>query len=505
MEQTENSKAHVGKGLLEKIKLYLSEKSLPSPRDREKLDHDFATSTSFHGVHNIVRNRSRIRKVVWLAVVLGSVLLLVWQIYGRLINYFSWPTTTSVEVQYVENIEFPAVTFCNLNRFQTEAATKFGIIFFLWHIVSKVLHLQEVSTNSTGSKEAIDFLTSHQNFSITEFVKKKGFYLNRSTLLECDFFGKPCGPEDFVHVFTEYGNCFTFNHGDNLQAKGKVGVSGRGLSLLFNVNQEEFTDDPTLGFVDAGIVFAIHSPVKVPQLDSLGLLSPVGTHARVTIRQVKTVHQEYPWGECNPHIQLQNFRTYSTCGCLKECKARHIEQLCGCVPFLLPGNGVECDLQKFYNCVSPVLDHIEVKGLCTKGTHNSSCPVPCEETEYPATVSYSMFPSHQALKHLSKKLNRSWDYVRENLVNIEINYGDLNYKITQQQKAVSVSELLADVGGQLGLFCGASVITIIEIIEYIFTNVYWLCILILLKILDMTQGASPPQNCLGNKNGIEEC
>ncbi|EPY87970.1 amiloride-sensitive cation channel 5 [Camelus ferus] len=245
MEHTEKSKAHVGEGLLQKIRLYLSEKSLPSPSDREKLDHDFATSTSFHGVHNVVRNRSRIRKVVWLAVVLGSVLLLVWQIYGRLIHYFTWPTTTSVEVQYVENIEFPAVTFCNLNRFQTEAATKFGIIFFLWHIVSKVLHLQEISTNSTGSKEAIDFLASHQNFSITEFVKKKGFYLNRSTLLECDFFGKPCGPE------------------------------------------EEFTDDPTLGFVDAGIVFAIHSPVKVPQLDGLGLLSPVGTHARVTIRQVK--------------------------------------------------------------------------------------------------------------------------------------------------------------------------------------------------------------------------
>lgn len=30
----------------------------------------------------------------------------------------------------------------------------------------------------------------------------------------------------------------------------------------------------------------------------------------------------------------------------------------------------------------------------------------------------------------------------ENLVNIEINYSDLNYKITQQQKAVSVPELL---------------------------------------------------------------
>ena len=51
--------------------------------------------------------------------------------------------------------------------------------------------------------------------------------------------------------------------------------------------QEEFTDDPTLGFVDAGIIFVIHSPEKVPQFDGLGLSSPVGMHAWVTIHQVK--------------------------------------------------------------------------------------------------------------------------------------------------------------------------------------------------------------------------
>ncbi|XP_047575864.1 acid-sensing ion channel 5 isoform X3 [Lutra lutra] len=489
MEQTGKPKASSEKGLMEKIKLCLSKKPLPSPTDRKKFDHDFAISTSFHGVHNIVRNQSKIRKLIWLVVVLGSVSLVVWQIYSRLVNYFTWPTTTSIEVQYVEKIDFPAVTFCNLNRFQTEAAAKFGIIFFLWNIVYKVLHLQEIRSNYTGFKDAIDFLTSHQNFSITEFVKKNGFYLNSSTLLECDFFGKPCGPQDFAHVFTEYGNCFTFNHGENIQAKEK----------------EEFTDDPALGFVDAGIIFVIHSPKKLPQIDGLGLSSPVGMHARVTIRQVKTVHQEYPWGECNPNIKLQNFSSYSTYGCLKECKAQHIQEQCGCLPFLLPGNGIECDLQTFYNCVSPTLDLIEDKGLCTMGTHNSSCPVPCEETEYPATISYSTFPSQKALKYLSKKLNQSQEYIRENLVNIEINYSDLNYKITQQQKAVSVYELLADVGGQLGLFCGASMITIIEIIEYIFTNFYWICILFLLKIPDIMLGTLPPQDRLGKRNHIEEC
>lgn len=52
---------------------------------------------------------------------------------------------------------------------------------------------------------------------------------------------------------------------------------------------------------------------------------------------LKTVHQEYPWGECNPDLKLQSFSTYSTSGCLKECKAHHIKKHCGCLPFLLPG------------------------------------------------------------------------------------------------------------------------------------------------------------------------
>lgn len=43
--------------------------------------------------------------------------------------------------------------------------------------------------------------------------------------------------EDFKHIFTEYGNCFTFNHGENIQEKKKVSVSGRGLNLVFDVHQ----------------------------------------------------------------------------------------------------------------------------------------------------------------------------------------------------------------------------------------------------------------------------
>ncbi|XP_019389886.1 PREDICTED: acid-sensing ion channel 5 [Crocodylus porosus] len=488
-------------GLLKKTSLYLKRKMLPYLEEKKKYNYEFAISTSFHGVQNIVRTPSKMRKVVWMLVVLGSLAIVTWQIYNRFIYYLSWPTTTSVVVQYVENIEFPAVTFCNLNRFQIQAVANLNIIYFLWSIVSGVL--RAFALDDKLSPDLNDFLNGNQNFSIKEFTRNNGFFLNNSTLLKCDFFGKPCYPEDFEHVFTEYGNCFTFNHID-IPAKRRVSISGRGLSLIFDIKQALFTDDPSLGFIDAGIIYVIHSPKEPPRFDGLGLSTPVGMHAHVAIRQLKTVIQEYPWGECNPNIKLQYHNIYSTYGCVQECKAHYIQDWCGCLPFMLPGNGTECDLLKSYKCVSPALYNIDILGLCTVGAHNSTCPVPCEETDYPYTVTYSSFASERALKFLSTKLKKSPDYIRQNLVHIDINYQDLNYKITQQQKALTVGELLAEVGGQLGLFCGASMITIIELVEYIFTNFCWMCIFLLLKAPEIPQWSIPTQNQIA-KNGIQEC
>ncbi|OWK51363.1 Acid-sensing ion channel 5 [Lonchura striata] len=450
-------------GALEKIRLCLIKKLLPDLQDRRKYHEEFASSTSLHGVHKIVHTQSKARRVLWLLIVAGCLAIVVWQIYTRFIYYFSWPTTTTVVVQYVE--KSPKQFFLLLtDRFQAHAVSNLKVIFLIWNTVSAIF--QKFAMEDKYSQELNDFLLGNKNFSIKDFTRKNGFYLNSSTLLECDFFGKPCYPQD------------------------------------------KFTDEPTLGYTDAGITFAIHSPQELPRFDGLGLLTPVGMHAQVAIRQLKSIIQEYPWGECKPDIKLQYHKIYSTNGCLLECKARYIQDWCGCLPFILPGNGTECDLLKFYKCVYPAVYNIEIKGLCTVGTHNSTCPAPCEETDYPTTVTYSNFGGEKAMKYFSTKLKKSSEYIRQNLVRIEIKYHDLSYKITQQQKALTISELLADVGGQLGLFCGASMITIIELLEYIFTNFCWMCIFLLLKAPEMPQWNNPSQNQpthKGKKRGIQEC
>ncbi|XP_078089675.1 bile acid-sensitive ion channel-like [Mustelus asterias] len=466
-------------GTLKKIWSFLFGKVLQSIENIRHFDHEFAASTSFHGLRNALQSKRRTRRVFWMLIVFGCVIVVFSQITQCFIRYFSWPTSTSVTIKYVEQIEFPAVTLCNLNRYQAQAVANLNIIYMLWSIVCAALRIGQSDGNSSTSQEILDFLQGNPSFSIKNFTKKYGYQLDNSTLLKCDFFGEPCSAKDFQHVFTEYGSCYTFNYDDN--AKRRANISGRGLSVMLDIKQPEMIDNPSLGFLDAGISFVIHSPKEPPQVETMGLSTGVGMHAHAAIRQMKTINQEYPWGECNPNMQLEYHDTYTTYGCLQECKSKHIKEHCGCTPFLLPGRGPECEPEKYYNCAYPILHYLEKEGLCKAGAHNLNCPVPCEEIKYSTIVSYSTFPSHRGLQFLSENFRKSKQYIKENFVYIDIAYKDLNYEMTQQQKALPVTELIGDIGGQLGLFCGGSLITVIEILEYLLTKFYWICIVWLLK------------------------
>ncbi|KAF6085367.1 acid sensing ion channel subunit 3 [Phyllostomus discolor] len=56
---------------------------------------------------------------------------------------------------------------------------------------------------------------------------------------------------------------------------------------------------------------------------------------------------------------------------------------------------------------------------------------------------------------------------RENVLVLDIFFEALNYETVEQKKAYEVSELLGDIGGQMGLFIGASLLTILEILDYL--------------------------------------
>ena len=66
-------------------------------------------------------------------------------------------------------------------------------------------------------------------------------------------------------------------------------------------------------------------------------------------------------------------------------------------------------------------------------------------------------------------------YAAKNLVYLDIFYDELSVTKFKQVPAMTWSALLADLGGQMGLFLGVSAITAAEVVEYLMRKIYRLC------------------------------
>ena len=63
-----------------------------------------------------------LRRLLWLALVLGSLGFMVYQIQERVVYFMGFPTTVDVRVNYNNSLHFPTVTICNENSVRRVAA-----------------------------------------------------------------------------------------------------------------------------------------------------------------------------------------------------------------------------------------------------------------------------------------------------------------------------------------------------------------------------------------------
>ena len=69
---------------------------------------------------------------------------------------------------------------------------------------------------------------------------------------------------------------------------------------------------------------------------------------------------------------------------------------------------------------------------------------------------------------MSWKYNKTPPYVKRNFAKLNVYFEALNYETVEQKKAYEVPGLLGDIGGQMGLFIGASILTILELFDYVY-------------------------------------
>ncbi|XP_078610890.1 degenerin mec-4-like [Branchiostoma floridae x Branchiostoma japonicum] len=359
-----------------------------------------------------------------------------------------------------------------------------------------------------------------QNFTImiahkNETQRQQLGHQKKDFIQKCTYNGRPCSGKNFVQFLDEkYGNCFTFNKGitnngskiplRNVTQPGPL----YGLQVLLYVEQDEYV--PVLTET-SGVRVLINTQADRPFpalagfsvatgfSSSVGLtlvsLSCARFHVGSVLTLVRFQHQlrnneiMFPqteierlgghYGDCTDgtgktYDLYGTTYAYSSVLCQKTCYQRAVVRDCQCADAGLPipdGTAV-CDPanRKTAECLK------ETRDALRKDLLDCDCPEACKESVFGQTFGFSELPSasykEQFIEELKKMDNPkiqklSAEEASVNFVELTIYFEGLYYDKISQSPAYEVINLLGDIGGQLGLWMGVSVMTVLEFFEFI--------------------------------------
>ncbi|RXM93610.1 SWI/SNF-related matrix-associated actin-dependent regulator of chromatin subfamily D member 1, partial [Acipenser ruthenus] len=215
---------------------------------------------------------------------------------------------------------------------------------------------------------------------------------------------------------------------------------------------------------EAGIKVQIHTQDEPPFIDQLGFGVAPGFQTFVSCQEQRLVYLPPPWGDCkSTPMDSDFFDTYSITACRIDCETRYLVENCNCRMVHMPGDAPYCTPEQYKECADPALDF-----LVEKDNDYCVCETPCNMTRYNKELSFVRIPSKASARYLAKKYNKSEQYIAENILVLDIFFEALNYETIEQKKAYEVAGLLGDIGGQMGLFIGASLLTILELFDYLY-------------------------------------
>ncbi|XP_054906352.1 acid-sensing ion channel 1B isoform X1 [Poeciliopsis prolifica] len=432
----------------------------------------FFGGCSLHGANHIFVEEKKfgIRQGLWAVVFTMALSAFLYQVFDRVIYYRTYDHITMLDERSAKKMIFPAITICNYNFIRKSQMSYSDLIF-----TSPLLGFEEgMAPGFPLAPEPDRPLGSR--FSLDEFFNRTRHRIEEM-LLDCSFRGLECGPENFREIFTRYGKCYTFNSGQDgrpLLVTMKGGT-GNGLELMLDIQQDEYL--PVWGETDetsfeAGIKVQIHTQDEPPFIDQLGFGVAPGFQTFVSCQEQRLTYLPPPWGDCkSTAMDSDFFSSYSITACRIDCETRYLVENCNCRMVHMPGDAPYCTPEQYKECADPALDF-----LVEKDNDYCVCETPCNMTRYGKELSFVKIPSKASAKYLAKKFNKTEQYIADNILVLDIYFEALNYETIEQKKAYELAGLLGDIGGQMGLFIGASILTVLELFDYLYEVIkYKLC------------------------------
>lgn len=164
------------------------------------------------------------------------------------------------------------------------------------------------------------------------------------------------------------------------------------------------------------------------------------------------------------------YSRYNISTCVLNNLYTRVSRECGCIPPGAPSpcRGSEltdiprCTLHQI-GCYIEAFFDPEGGGLGT----DDDCIQDCYNEVFASSISYSKYPA----KNHQNASFPDFTSPEENLVDIEVYFEDLIVQRITEEATYHTVRLLADIGGQLGLFLGVSVLSVTEFLMWILDKV----------------------------------
>ncbi|XP_041464801.1 amiloride-sensitive sodium channel subunit beta-like [Lytechinus variegatus] len=453
----------------------------------------FGDETSLHGLRYLIGRGHLLFRICWLAIVVLAFGLLVIQAKTVYDDFKSSPYSTRIEIVSEVVKTFPAVTVCNDNKMRRSQLydTKYkGLVDI------DDGDLPESTTESSGRSEDSTgaawhnvhdeydwkgFYTASQADDLSDFinvVNPSKDELNdyghtlEDFVIQCTYNQKTCNlSKDFTVLQNRhYGNCFTFNFGGDANHQtvmtSKTGAR-YGLHMTLMIDEDEY-----MGLLapNRGAKIVIHAPntMPFPEDDAINLATGSATYIGLREEVIERLPRFSQCSDVESATVFSNSSTnYTVRCCLSMCYQQNLVDRCGCVDDIV-FDYKQCSVinDTEMACVS------EVQALYINDDLHCNCPLPCQETNYRASISSADWPSERFRSHLVRKFEfdpklrsilAQEEMSAKNMIRVMIYFETLNVERVEQVPRYTIPNILGNIGGLMGLFTGMSFISLFEV------------------------------------------
>lgn len=443
-------------------------------------------STS-HGIPKIILAKNLYVKIMWLVFFLISVGICVFMIVRTMSQYLSFGVTTQIARINQAEMKFPAVSICNVNPLVSLAGSEYikneYEEMFNLTAVSKYTELSDlIYFNRTINFTSDWFLykTYHPDFPAT--LRNSFSYSSKEMLLKCLQTKTKCDLSKLQHYYDPiYGNCYKFN-GNSSDDLYKISRQGDGLymELFTGISDQNLDNSVFYQLPNKGIAIIIDDQDGFP-IKKEGILLGPGQYAKMIISKTESETLPSPYGNCQDanlvdtllsREMAKHGYSYNRQNCMIFCEQKIIIETLGCYDLRLPRifNATPCFTIESFRAIDKIDFNFDV---CFE-----HCPFECSTTKYDVTISYNDYPTfnyfwdliNQDLDYYADILNvetLDFDLFENSFASLFIYYDELKYTDVIDSPNMLLPDVIANIGGTLGLFVGISLLSFVEIIEIV--------------------------------------